>query len=87
MLGVTESRVSQLHTKAVLRLRARAARRALDRLSRPGAGDAPICLYVPPVPPADAASRGLFGYTAPARNTHARGLRRRCRTEAVAAGG
>ena len=28
VLGVTESRVSQLHTKAILRLKARLARRA-----------------------------------------------------------
>ena len=31
VLGVTESRVSQLHTKAVLRLKARSRRRARDR--------------------------------------------------------
>ena len=42
VLGVTESRVSQMHTKAVLRLRSQHAGGVLRRLGRARRRDAPV---------------------------------------------
>ncbi len=59
ILGVTESRVCQIHTKAVLQLRARLSDRSPGRDRHPAPGPAPRGPARPPL------ERGRHGLTPP----------------------